>query len=145
MVGEFENIDQMRNIIIKHENQDIVYLKDVADVVYSFEDAESYARLNKENVVTLQVVKKGGENLLNATSKIFDILDEARENEVIPANLNITITNDQSDMIKKQLSNLENSIIMGVIFVLLVLYFSWEYAMHYSWVLPFQLPCSCRS
>ena len=123
VVGEFENIDQMRNIIIKHENQDIVYLKDVADVVYSFEDAESYARLNKENVVTLQVVKKGGENLLNATSKIFDILDEARENEVIPANLNITITNDQSDMIKKQLSNLENSIIMGVIFVLLVLYF----------------------
>ncbi len=123
VIGEFDNVKQMENIIIKHENQDVVYLKDVADVIYGFEDAESYARLNKENVVTLQVVKKGGENLLNATDKIFKILDQARENETLPKKLNVTITNDQSDMIKKQLSNLENSIIMGVIFVLLVLYF----------------------
>ncbi|MCB2221196.1 MAG: efflux RND transporter permease subunit [Bacteroidetes bacterium] len=123
VIGEFENVKQMENIVIKHEDQDIVYLKDVADIIYGFEDAESYARLNKENVVTLQVVKKGGENLLNATDQIFDILDQARTDNVLPDNLNVTITNDQSDMIKKQLSNLENSIIMGVIFVLLVLYF----------------------
>lgn len=113
----------MENIVIKSENQDIVYLRDVAEVRYTFADPESYARLDKQNVVTLQVVKKGGENLLMATKKIFEILDHAREAEAIPDNLNITITNDQSDMIKKQLSNLENSIIMGVIFVLLVLYF----------------------
>ncbi|MCB0805325.1 MAG: efflux RND transporter permease subunit [Bacteroidales bacterium] len=123
VIGEFDNVKEMENIIIKHEDQDVVYLKDVADVIYGFEDPDSYARLNKQNVVTLQVVKKGGENLLNATSKIFDILNQARESNTIPGDLNLTITNDQSDMIKKQLSNLENSIIMGVLFVLLVLYF----------------------
>ncbi|MCF8368217.1 MAG: efflux RND transporter permease subunit [Bacteroidales bacterium] len=123
VIGEFEHISEMKDIVIKHENQDVVYLRDVADVIYGFEDPDSYARLNKENVVTLQVVKKGGENLLNATYQIFEILENARESNLIPQNLNITITNDQSDMIKKQLSNLENSIIMGVLFVLLVLYF----------------------
>ncbi len=123
VIGEFSSINEMKNIVVKHENQDIVYLRDVADVIYGFEDPDSYARLDQKNVVTLQVVKKGGENLLNATGKIFDILAHAQEADVLPENLNVTITNDQSDMIKKQLSNLENSIIMGVIFVLLVLYF----------------------
>lgn len=123
VIGEFDDVKEMENIIVKNENQDVVYLRDVADVIFGFEDPESYARLNNHNVVTLQVVKKGGENLLIATNRIFDILDHAKETNILPENLNITITNDQSDMIKSQLSNLENSIIMGVIFVLLVLYF----------------------
>jgi multidrug efflux pump subunit AcrB len=123
VIGEFDDVKEMEGIIVKSENQDIVYLRDVADIIFGFEDPDSYARLNKQNVVTLQVVKKGGENLLIATNRIFEILDHAKENNILPENLTITITNDQSDMIKSQLSNLENSIIMGVIFVLLVLYF----------------------
>jgi multidrug efflux pump subunit AcrB len=123
VIGEFENVKEMEKIVIKHEDQDIVYLRDVADVFYGFADPESYARLDLQNVVTVQVIKKGGENLLNATDKIFDVLNHAQEAEILPADLNVTITNDQSDMIKNQLSNLENSIIMGVLFVLLVLYF----------------------
>ena len=123
VIGEFETVKEMENIVIKHEDQDVVYLRDVAEVIYGFEDPDSYARLDQQNVVTLQVVKKGGENLLNATKQIFNILDHAREANAIPPDLNLTITNDQSDMIKKQLSNLENSIVMGVLFVLLVLYF----------------------
>ncbi len=123
VIGEFEDVKEMETIVVKYENQDIVYLRDVADVIYGFEDPNSYARLDRQNVVTLQVVKKGGENLLIATNKIFEILSNAQESGTLPANLNITLTNDQSDMIKKQLSNLENSIIMGIIFVLLVLYF----------------------
>ncbi|MEZ5199098.1 MAG: efflux RND transporter permease subunit [Bacteroidales bacterium] len=123
VVGEFENVKEMETIVVKNENQDIVYLRDVADVIYGFADPESYARLDKKNVVTLQIVKKGGENLLNATKKIFELLDHSQQTGALPVSLSITITNDQSDMIKKQLSNLENSIILGVIFVLLVLYF----------------------
>lgn len=123
IIGEFTNMEQIRKIIVKHENGNIVYLQDVAEVIYGFEDADSYARLNRNPVVTLQIVKKGGENLLSATEKVFNKLDEARKSNAIPDNLNITITNDQSDMVKKQLSNLENSILLGVIFVILVLFF----------------------
>jgi multidrug efflux pump len=123
VIGEFTDVKEIENIVVKSEDQDIVYLKDLAEVIYGFQDPDSYSRLNRQNVVTLQVIKKGGENLLNATSSIFDILEQSQKSEVLPGNLNITITNDQSDMIKKQLSNLENSIVMGVIFVLLVLYF----------------------
>jgi len=123
VLGEFNSIAEIENIVVKNENQDIVYLRDIADVIYGFEDPDSYARLDKKNVVTLQVVKKGGENLLLATKQISEIIEHAQQVDILPASLSITITNDQSDMIKKQLSNLENSIIMGILFVLLVLYF----------------------
>ncbi|MDD3637283.1 MAG: efflux RND transporter permease subunit [Bacteroidales bacterium] len=121
--GEFTNTDQIKNIIVKHEDNNIVYLRDVADVNYSFEDPTSFARLNHQPVVSIQVIKKGGENLLDATDKIFKLIDDSRANKSLPEDLKITLTNDQSEQIKLQLNNLENSMIMGVILVVLVLYF----------------------
>jgi multidrug efflux pump len=123
ITGEFISIKEIEDIIVKHEDQHIVYLRDVADVIYGFEDPNSFARLDHQPVVSLQVVKKGGENLLNATDKIFRLLDQARSERLLPDDLRITLTNDQSEQIKLQLSNLENSMIMGVIFVVFVLYF----------------------
>lgn len=122
-VGEFTSVDEIKDIIIKHEKGNIVYLRDVAEVVDGFEDPLSLARLNREPVVSVQVIKKGGENLLNATDKIFTILAKGKEDGTLPKELTITITNDQSDFVKKMVSNLENSIIMGVIFVVMVLFF----------------------
>jgi multidrug efflux pump len=122
--GEFTNIKELENIIVKREETDeVVYLRDVAEVVDGFEDPLTYARLDRQPVVSLQVIKKAGENLLYATDKIFALLAQAKKNGSIPAELNINISNDQSDHVRKMVNNLENSIIMGVIFVVLVLYF----------------------
>ena len=122
-VGEFEDIDDLKNIIIKSENGKNVYLKDVAEVVDGYAEPKSFARLNTKSVVSLQVVKKGGKNLLSTTDQIYAKLDEAKSSNVLPNNLEISITNDQSEDIKMQLSALENSMIMGVIFVITVLFF----------------------
>jgi len=122
-IGEFTSVEEIKNIIVKHENGNIVYLRDVADVIDGYAEPRSYARLNGEPVVSLQVIKKGGENLLNATDQIFETIDKARDDRAIPENLKITLTNDQSEMIRKQLVNLENSIVLGVLFVILVLFY----------------------
>lgn len=123
IVGEFTDPEQIKDIIVKHENNNIVYMRDVAEVVYGFEEPRSYTRLGKQAVVSLQVIKKSGENLLNATDMVFEIVDRAIETKALPPKLNIVYTNDQSEMVRDQLSNLENSMIMGVIFVILVLFF----------------------
>ncbi|NOX48814.1 MAG: AcrB/AcrD/AcrF family protein [Chlorobi bacterium] len=123
IIGEFTDVGQIRDIIVKHEKGNIVYLRDIAEVVDGYADPDNYARLDKLPVVSLQVVKKSGENLLSATDKIFEILDVARETKAIPENLSYTLTNDQSDQVRKQLANLENSMIMGIIFVVVVLFF----------------------
>jgi multidrug efflux pump subunit AcrB len=123
VIGEFKNMEDIRNIIIKHDGGNIVYLRDVADIVDGFADPKDFARLNKQPVVSLHVVKKGGENLIAASDKIFKALDVAKENGSLPSGLHITITNDQSDIIRKQLNELQNSMILGIILVILVLYF----------------------
>jgi len=123
-LGEFSRIEEIENIIVKREEADeIVYLRDVAEVKDDFEDPLTYARLDRQPVVSLQVIKKAGENLLNATDKIFAALALAKKSGAIPKELNIDLSNDQSEHVRKMVSNLENSIIMGVIFVVLVLFF----------------------
>ena len=121
--AEFKSVKEIENIIVKREKGNIVYLKDIAEVVNGYEERESYARLNKKPVVSLNVIKKSGENLLVATDKIMEILDDAKASQVLPQGLNISITNDQSEQTRMQLDNLENSIIFGVILVILVLLF----------------------
>lgn len=121
-VGEFSSIDQIKDIIVKRDQGNIVYLRDLGEVVDGYEDASSYTRLNGQPVVSLQVVKKGGENLLSATKKIETILSDVEDEKIFPDDLNITITNDQSDIVKKQLNSLENSMIISMIFVIAVLF-----------------------
>ena len=122
IVGEFENPKEIGDIIIKQEDGNIVYLRDIAAINFKGEDRQSYAREFMQPVVMIDVKKKGGENLIIAAEKIDKILNEASEN-IFPDNLEISVTNDMSGITQKQVSNLENSIIMGVILVVLVLLF----------------------
>jgi multidrug efflux pump len=120
--GEFKNAADLGKVIIKQEKGNIVYLSDVAEVVFEEEEAESYARQTTKPVVMVDVKKRAGENLINAADKIIDIIDEARA-EMFPDNLEITITGDQSKQTRTQVNELENSIIFGMLLVITVLLF----------------------
>jgi len=122
VLGEFESLRDIENIIVKQEKEDIVYLRDVATVAFDEVDRESYARQYSDPVVTLDIKKRSGENLILASKAINEIVTTAKA-EYFPSNLLISITNDQSTRTKNQVSELENSIIFGVLLVVLVLTF----------------------
>ncbi len=122
VIGEFQNIEEIKNVIVKQENNNIVYLRDIASVSFEEEETQNYAREYRQPVVMLDVTKRGGENLLQASETIHEILEEAKK-DYLPSNLEIGITGDQSDQTQTQLDELINSIIFGVILVVLVLLF----------------------
>ncbi|HDO28101.1 MAG TPA: efflux RND transporter permease subunit, partial [Bacteroidetes bacterium] len=122
LVGEFKHPSEIDNIIVKSEKGNIVYMRDIGSVEFGFADRDSYARLNNQPVVSLQVIKKSGENLLSTIAQVNKILKKAQNDNTLPEKLVVTITNDQSKTVKLQLSNLENSIIMGMIFVIIILF-----------------------
>jgi multidrug efflux pump len=122
VVGDFKQMEDIENVIVKHEGGDLVYLRDIADVDFTEVEKESYAREFGRPVVMLDVMKRAGENLIIVSDKISDILTEA-ETSYFPKNLEISVTNDQSDQTKNQLNELENSIIFGMLLVVLVLMF----------------------
>jgi len=121
IVGQYEDMEEIRNTIVKSERQRPIFLKDIAEVKYTYEDRTTYARADGSPVISLDVIKRSGQNLLSAADKIKVVLEEAEK--TLPSDLSITLFNDQSDNTRNEVSNLENSIISGVILVVLVLLF----------------------
>jgi len=122
VVGEFKDIEDIRNIIIRSEFQNPVFLREIAEVVESVEEPTSIARSDRLPVVSLDVIKRSGENLIAASDKIRAIVAKAEQNK-FPKELKVSIFNDQSINTKDQVANLQNSIISGVLLVVLVLLF----------------------
>lgn len=120
--GEFKTVDEINDVIVKDEDLRIVYVRDVATVRDSYKERTSFSRSNRLPVVTVDVVKRSGENLLITAEKVRGIIAEAKIDR-FPDDLDITITNDQSKFTNSMVNNLENSIITGVILVTLVLMF----------------------
>ncbi len=122
IMADYKSVDEIANTIVKGVGEGVVYIKDVAEVIDGFEEKSSLSRLNHQPVVTLSIVKKSGQNLLDATDKILDIIKKEQDAGALPVDLVVTVTDDQSVYIRGQISNLENSIILGMLFVILILY-----------------------
>jgi len=122
VVGEIRDLDELRNVIIKSEKMMLVRLGDVAEIEFDEVERQSYARQYGSSVVMLDVFKRSGENQIIVSEKIAQILEEAQES-YFPDNLNISVTNDTSEQTKTQVADLENSIIFGMLLVVIVLMF----------------------
>lgn len=117
VAGEFKQVDEIGNILLK----DGIYLKDIAEVVDAFADRESYARMDGQDVVSLSIIKKSGQNLIVAVDKIkAEVQQFQRE---ASGNLEIKMTGDSSKQTRNSVSDLFNTIILGFIVVVFLLMF----------------------
>lgn len=144
--GEFSDPNELRNIVVKApeappggRQPPPIYLRDVADINFGFKDRDSYARLTvlkdedekgnltvypqdrvqELNVISLNVKKRSGENILETTSQVRKIVDDFG----FPAGTETVITGDQSTFVRQLVNDLENNIISGLLFVVAVLLF----------------------
>lgn len=122
VTGEFKDVEQIKNIIISSQSGAIMYLKDIAEVRMGYKDQESFGRLNQKNVIVLNVIKRGGENLIDASDKIKALVDQMKK-EDFPSGLEVVITGDQSTSTRVTLHDLINTIIIGFILVTIILMF----------------------
>jgi multidrug efflux pump subunit AcrB len=120
--GEFVDLNDIKNIIIRSGQGATARLSEIAEVIDSNAEKQDFARLNNKTVITLNVIKRGGENLIIASEKIEEILDNYKENR-LPANVELKITADASERTKADINDLINTVVMGFIFVVLVLMF----------------------
>ena len=86
VVGEVTSIDQIRDIVINTSSGAQIKLKDIAFVRDGFKQPENFARYNGKNVVTLNVIKKSGQNLIDAADQIEAIIADMQKNK-LPSNL----------------------------------------------------------
>lgn len=138
--GEFDNVTQIQNLTINNMQNQPIYLRDIAEIKDSFKEQESFAQLDNKKVITLNVIKKSGANLIEASDNIHALVDDVVGKEV-PTDVNLTITGDTSTTTRSQVADLINTIIIGFILVTLVLMFLWVPPMPCLSHCPFHFPC----
>ena len=121
--GQFADVETLKNIVVHASGGAFIKLSDIADIQDSHKDQESFARLDGKNVITLNVVKKSGANLLDASDKIKEIVEKELIGHEFPKGMNVTVTGDQSRFTRNTLDELNNTIIIGFILVTIVLMF----------------------
>lgn len=121
VIGQIKTPAELNDIVIKNDGG-VVYLGDIAQVTFKEKDRTSFAREYSDPVVMLDVNKKSGRNQLDAADKIYNILENAKK-EILPDDIEVTITSDMSTRTKGLVSSLENNVIFGIILVVSVLMF----------------------
>ena len=120
--GQFKTAYDIEKVLVRNTGGFPIYLKDIATIKDTTKNAESYARLDGKNVVTLNIIKRSGENLIETSEGVKKTVEEAK-GVLYPTNLKTVITGDQSIRTKTSFNDLVNSIIIGFILVLIVLMF----------------------
>ncbi len=120
--GEYKDPKEIENIIITSQSGAKLFLKDIAEIKDGFKEKESYSSTKGKNVITLNIIKRSGENLIDAADKIQKTIVEMKKHD-LPAGLEVTVSGDQSAKTKVTLQDLINTIIIGFVLVTIVLMF----------------------
>ncbi|MDH3265760.1 MAG: efflux RND transporter permease subunit, partial [Gammaproteobacteria bacterium] len=117
--GVFETAEDVLNMPIKAVGERIVHFKDIAQVRRTYKDAESYARLNGKPAIAIEVVQRGGANLIEAIDRVMAIV--AAEQQYWPDEIEVAVSRDKSEDVNNMLTELQNSVIAAVLLVFIVI------------------------
>lgn len=120
--GQLKTADDIKKIVLRNTGGAPIYLKDIADIRDTTKEKESYARLDGKNVVTLNIIKRSGENLIETSEGVQKTVEENR-GVIFPKQLKVDITGDLSIKTKSSFNDLVNSIVIGFVLVLIILMF----------------------
>jgi CzcA family heavy metal efflux pump len=118
---DFRNPAEIDSIVAFVRDGRPVYLRDVASIRDHYKDPTTLSRLNGQNAVTLQIVKRSGENIIVINDRVAAIVEEMKA--YLPPTLTISLTADMAEDIRSMVSDLENNILSGLILVLAVVLF----------------------
>ena len=117
--GLYETLDDVLDTPIKTNGDSVITFRDIAKVNRTFEDRNSFAKVNGENSVTIEVSKRVGENIIDTIGKIKQVSSNVTKN--FPSSVEISFSQDQSNTIKTMLNSLQNNVIAAIILVLIII------------------------
>ena len=117
--GVFESPQDVLDLPIKAVGDRVVHFKDIAEVRRTYKDAESYARLNGKPALAIEVVQRGGANLIEAIEQAKAIV--AIERQFWPEEIEVSVSRDKSDDVNDMLTELQNSVLAAVLLVFIVI------------------------
>ncbi|MBI5416896.1 efflux RND transporter permease subunit [Candidatus Poribacteria bacterium] len=119
--GEFTNIEQIKNVVIAIKNNHTIKLKDIADVFDGFKEKTREMKISGQDGIMILVQKQSGANTVDVCAQVRKKIEQLKKD--LPKDVKLNIITDSSDQIKKSISNLLETLYIGGVLVILVLYF----------------------
>lgn len=117
--GVFESAEDVLNMPIKAVGERIVHFKDVAQVRRTYKDAESFARLDGNPAIAIEIVQRSGANVIGTVEEVMALV--AEDQRSWPEGISIVASRDKSKDVHRMLNNLQNSVISAVLLVFIVI------------------------
>ena len=136
-MGEFENLDQIRFLIIKSfPNGSVIRIRDIAEVKDTYEDVDILTRLDGKESINLYVYQNTDGNILDIISKIKKYVNKIPENF---SDVKAKIVNDASIEVRNNIVTLSSSAVFGLVlvFITLFIFIGWRNALFAAMGIPF--------
>jgi len=114
----FETAEDVYNIPVKVTQDAVVTLSDIAEIRRTFKDFSSYAKVNGQDAVTLEIRLRVDANAIEAKKHIIEVKEEFEK--TLPQNLSIVRTNDETVWAEVMISELEGNIITAIFLVMIL-------------------------
>lgn len=101
-LGEFKNLDQIRNTVVAVQNGAPVYIRDIATVADTHKEVRNDSRVNRQNGIILSVIKESGANTAEVVSAVKKQVAALREE--LPPDIDFYIALDQGALTEKIVS-----------------------------------------
>ena len=137
---EFETINDIRNVVVSNQNNQTIFLKDIAEIQDALEEPDRIERINGERGVTIVVQKQSDANTISVANNVKETLPELEAN--LPQDVNLRTVIDTSDFVINSIENLQQVLIYALIFVVLVVLFflkRWRATLIVALTIPFSL------
>jgi len=119
-MGEFESLDEIRNVVVARNGERLVYLRDVATVEDSHEEVRVVTRFNGRSCVLLSVLKQAEANTVEVARRVKARIDELRRE--VPQDIEFGVIENQGDYVMAAISSVRDSLLAAAILVVLVTY-----------------------
>ncbi|MBR4749065.1 MAG: efflux RND transporter permease subunit [Abditibacteriota bacterium] len=117
-VGEFDTVDEIKEVMIKASNGRYFRLKDVADIRDGVKELDRYSRIDGANAVTLSVQKISGGNTVEVVDGVKAKID--RLNKGLPASMRIISLTDDGEEVATSLFEVEKTLGEAIVIVVLI-------------------------
>jgi multidrug efflux pump len=118
VAGLIEDVDDLMELPVKVRDDTVVTFGEVATIRPTFVDPDSFARIDGQPALALEVTKRSGANIIETVEAVRAAVEEARTDW--PDSVRIDYLQDQSEQVKTILNDLEANVISAVILVMIV-------------------------
>lgn len=122
--------EDIENLIVYTDlNNNVVHLKDVAEVKREYDTTQSYIEYNEHPCVLLSLEMREGNNIVDYGKEVHDVIDDFQAN-VLPDDVTVSAITDQSKVVKDSVNDFMLNLIeaMAIIIIVMLILFPWRTA-----------------